>query len=77
VNRDAGNPWLRPLWRRIAVVAVCAIWTLLEVWSGDGLWTTIAGAMTAYGAWIYLINWQDPKEKADAQAADPADRQDG
>lgn len=57
--QDQNHPFLRPLWRRIALVAFCAAWSVYEfVVSGSGLWGTLAGGMAAYGAWQFLINYQ-------------------
>ena len=60
--KDAEHPFFRPLWRRIALVAICAGWTAFEAWNGDGFWLALAGGMTAYGAWVFLLNYKGPAE---------------
>ncbi|HEV7256013.1 MAG TPA: DUF3329 domain-containing protein [Mesorhizobium sp.] len=58
MNRDADHPFLRPLWRRVALVAFCAAWGLFELVSGSPGWALLFGGMAAYGAWLYLINYR-------------------
>ena len=61
-NND--HPFLRPLWRRVALVALCAAWTVFELVNGETMWVTLAGGMTALGAWQYLIAYKPPPDKA-------------
>ncbi len=66
--RGDDHPFLRPLWRRIALVAFCGAWAVFEYVTGSPGWALAAGAMTAYGAWLYLINYKpapDPAETAE------------
>ncbi|MDQ6434347.1 DUF3329 domain-containing protein [Mesorhizobium sp. LHD-90] len=58
---DRDHPWLRPLWRRVAIVAVCAAWSALEFYSGQPFWGVLAGGMGVYGAWMYLLNYPKPE----------------
>lgn len=51
---DAGHPFYRPLWRRIAIVAVCIGWGLIEFWSGAAIWGTLFIAVGIYCAWALL-----------------------
>lgn len=67
--RDADHPFFRPLWRRIAIVAVCAIWGTVEYVHGQQLWGTIAFGFAAYGAWQFLLNYK-PSEPAQPAAPD-------
>lgn len=60
--RDADHPWMRPLWRRVALVAVCAAWAAIELATGSPGWALLAGGMAAYGAWIFLIGYKPPPE---------------
>lgn len=55
------HAFFEPLWRRIAVVAVVAAWLAFEVLvTQQPLWMTIAGAMTAYAVWTFLMTWPKP-----------------
>jgi hypothetical protein len=60
--RDADHPFFRPLWRRVAIVVVCAAWSILEFWAGAPLWGTLAGGMAVYGAWTFLLNYKPPAD---------------
>ena len=60
-RRDIDHPFYRPLWRRIAIVAVTAAWTAYEVfWGGNGLWLVLAAGSFAYSVWAFLITY--PKQ---------------
>ncbi len=39
------SPFYRPLWRRIAITAVVALWLAFEIYNESGLWIAIAAAM--------------------------------
>lgn len=59
---DPDHPFYRPLWRRIAVVAACALWFVVEVYFwGSPLFIPIAGGLAAYAAWVLLITWKTPQ----------------
>ena len=47
-----------PLWRRVAVVAICAGWTGLEFFYGENMWAGIAAAITAYAVWSFLLAYK-------------------
>jgi len=51
---DPEHPFYRPLWRRIAIVAVCAIWAGVEASRGAYGWAAFFGAIAAYSAWALL-----------------------
>ena len=60
------NPvWLKPLWRRVAIVVFCAAWASFELYNGSTGWAAVAGFMAAYGAWMYLYDWKDPEQPGD------------
>lgn len=52
------HPFLDPLWRRILLVAVCAIWTVVEVFYGTPFWIMLVGALTVYAAWTYVYIYE-------------------
>jgi hypothetical protein len=54
---DRDSSFLKPLWRRIALVGFCAVWAAWEAWNGETFWATIVGAMAVYGAWTFLIDY--------------------
>ena len=50
--------FLAPLWRRIALVAVIAVWFAYETFFiREQLWILIVGVMLVYAVWTYLIRW--------------------
>ena len=62
---DVNHPFYRPLWRRIAIVAVTLAWLAFELLvSQDGFWTVIAGGMAGAALWFFLISWKDPPESS-------------
>jgi len=56
--------FFRPLWRRVAVTAVCAIWALLELWHGEQVWILITVGLTAYAVWNFFITFEKSPPKA-------------
>ena len=60
---DRDHPFYRPLWRRIAIVAVVAAWAAYELLvTGDGFWTVLALGFLGYSVWIFLIDWKPGPE---------------
>ena len=52
------EPFYRPLWRRVAIVAVTGVWAVIEtVYSGDMLWMTLSIGLFAYSAWTFIISY--------------------
>jgi len=48
---DLEHPFFKPVWVRIAVVAVCVLWGLFELSQGNGLWAVVfigMGAICGY-----------------------------
>lgn len=55
------HPFYRPLWRRLAIIAITALWAALEIFRGsEPLWMVLAGGAFAYSLWTFLIVWKDP-----------------
>ena len=56
----ADREFFRPMWRRIAVVALLAAWLGYEaMFVGEQLWIMIVGATLAYAVWTFFLNWKD------------------
>jgi hypothetical protein len=52
------STFLDPLWRRVAIVAFCFVWSAFEFfWNREAFWGVIAGGMGVYGAWMYLYDY--------------------
>ena len=63
--------FFKPLWRRVAVTAVCAVWAALELWHGEQVWILITLGLTAYAVWNFFITFEKSPPKA-AQIDAPA-----
>lgn len=50
--------FMRPLWRRIALLLVCLTWTALEWWGGSNIWSGLATIVSFYVIWRYFLNFQ-------------------
>ena len=63
------HPWLAPLYRRLAVLAVCACWVIFEVIvAQEEIWLWFAIGITAFGAWDFLLSGKyraEPDAKAE------------
>lgn len=56
---EQSHPFYRPLWRRVVIVAVCALWLGFEfLYSGSGFWQVIAAAVLAYAVWFFFISYK-------------------
>ncbi len=71
--KDAEHPFFRPLWRRVAVVAVCVLWAGFEFYHGEQFWGMLAGGMAVYGAWIFLLRYRAPVEEIPTSEKDKSD----
>ncbi|AWC22789.1 DUF3329 domain-containing protein [Aminobacter sp. P9b] len=61
---DQNHPFLKPLWRRIALVAFCAAWSVFEFVTGAAFWGTLAGGMAALGAYQFLYAYKPGDDAA-------------
>ena len=56
---DRDHPFYRPLWRRIAIVALVAGWAAYEILvAQEGFWTMLSLAFLAYAVYIFLLDWK-------------------
>ena len=65
--KDYEHPFFRPLWRRVAVVAVCVVWAILEFATGEPFWGTIAFGFAAYGIWQFFLIYKPASESTDSK----------
>ena len=62
--------FFRPLWRRVAVTAVLAVWCGLEILlSHDQFWIAITGFGVLYCLYTYFWKW--PKDLPAGEVAPP------
>lgn len=65
---DLQSNFFRPLWLRIAVVALCLGWAAVEFTTGTPFWGMLFGAVGAYCGWQFFIVFNpkpDPTEEPD------------
>lgn len=66
-NREQQHPFYKPLWRRIAIVAVIVLWLGFELYQeSGGLWVGLAAAMLAYAIYTFFLTWPREHSKDDA-----------
>lgn len=58
MQSDMNHPWLRPLWRRVLIVAITAAIALWDIVNGNFGWALIFGGMAAYGVYVFFIAWK-------------------
>lgn len=61
---DPKHPFYRPLWVRLLVVAICAVWFVVELVFGSPFFMVIMGALTVYTLLVLIIRF--PREGAAA-----------
>lgn len=57
---DTGHDFFRPLWVRLAIVAVAFAWALFEASLGETVWALVFGGIASYCAWALLIGYRRP-----------------
>ena len=65
--KDYEHPFFRPLWRRVAVVAVCVVWAGIEFTHDAPFWGVIALGFAGYAIWqfFYLYKPIDENQATD------------
>ncbi|CAN5754528.1 hypothetical protein BH23PSE1_BH23PSE1_00060 [soil metagenome] len=58
---DLNVAFFKPLWRRVAVVAVCLGWALFELATGSVFWGVIFGGVGLFAAWQFFVTF-DPDQ---------------
>lgn len=59
---DPQNPFYRPLWIRVVIVAVCLFWAVVEFTNGNGVWAMLFAGAGVYCIWVFLVTYQPPPE---------------
>lgn len=68
---DTDDAFFRPLWIRIAIVAVSGGWAVFEWRNGEAFWAGVFGAIAAYAVWSFFIVF-DPRAGKDKDPGTPA-----
>ena len=61
---DHEHPFFKPLWRRVAVTALCAGWAVLEFAANSPGWGMIALGFTGYAVWQFFWLYRKPESPA-------------
>ena len=56
------HPFFKPLWRRIAVVGVCATWGLFELSMGQTGWALVFLGLAALACYGFFIAFDPPED---------------
>ena len=59
---DTSHPWLRPLWVRVLLVALCFGWAVLEFATMSPFWGVIFLALGAYAAWGFFVAFEGHRD---------------
>jgi hypothetical protein len=70
---DTSHPFYRPLWRRVFIVALCAVWALFEAVYGDKFFMMLLGALAAYSFAVLIVRYEPPVEKPKAEVVEEKD----
>lgn len=54
---DLEHPFFLPVWRRVAVVALCLGWAVVELVGGAVFWAILFGAAGLYAAHGFFVVW--------------------
>jgi len=62
---DLHHPFFAPLWRRVAIIAVCLGWGIFEFVMASPFWGMLFTALGAYCAWVFLVGYEPRGEGED------------
>ncbi len=71
--KDQQHPFLRPVYRRVILVAICFAWAGVELYMGSQTWALISAAIGVYGIWIFFVTYK-PLDEPPADAGGPTER---
>jgi hypothetical protein len=65
---DIRHPFFRPVWRRVATVALALGWAVVEIAGGNVFWAILFGSIGLYAAWEFFViydpaNYEERKER--------------
>jgi len=59
---DVQSVFFIPVWRRVALVALCWLWALFELWNGGPGWALFFAAIGAYCAHQFFVAFDPPED---------------
>jgi type VI protein secretion system component VasK len=73
LNIEPEHPIYRPLWVRVLIVGILAVWSVLEFTHGSPFWGTIAGWVGLFAAFELFWRYPEHRARADAREAQKAE----
>jgi hypothetical protein len=66
---DRDHPFFRPLWRRIAITGLVALWAAYEfLVAQEGLWMALSVGFLVYAVYIFFLTWTDKAAPDDTKS---------
>jgi hypothetical protein len=62
---DLRDPFFKPLWRRLVVVAICLAWAAFEALTGSVNWAILFAAAGLWCAYQFFVVWDRKDEDTD------------
>jgi hypothetical protein len=53
--------WMRPLWVRLLLCVVPAVWAAFEMYHGNDMWALMFAIVAGYGFWAHIIQHRPPE----------------
>ncbi|MCO6385366.1 hypothetical protein [Oceanicola sp. 502str15] len=57
------DPFFRPLWLRLLIVAICLVWAGFEYATGSPGWAVLFGGLGGWAIWQFFVVWTDPRRE--------------
>lgn len=62
---DLRHPLFLPMWRRVALLGVLGVWTVIEFLYGNPFWALLTGGIGAYAIYVFFFDFTLPEEDPD------------
>ena len=74
-TKEQQHPFYKPLWRRVVIVLVIAVWFGFELYmGGGGLWLALAAGSLGYAVYTFFLTWpkdEGPKDEGPKDGPPP------
>lgn len=67
---DLSHPFFKPLWIRIAIVATCIFWAIIEFIYGTPLWAMLFAGLGAVCVWSFFFDF-NPRDEIEKPKDNP------
>ena len=62
-SKEQQHPFYKPLWRRVVIVIVIALWLAFVLYVGSGgIWLALGAGALAYAVYTFFITWPKDEE---------------